>query len=299
MNEIFITAGDLRACNPISLPDKAKDFSRYNFWTYTRLQTAELILASGCFRLSNLKGMNDQEEAAYHAKDQARVFALCFCNSNTEKIPMWYLYSGLSGKGAALGFTAAKMMKWLSSIKEVYAVKNGQTKADGEKLIVGKNVQLQYGWVYYQKPREPKNISYRNKWYVIDDPAAFRKDNFFIKSYPWEYEREFRIVFIAEKNTSYDALFVDIPDDIRDALKVMLAPELQEKQFHKMKKGLKHIGRTHQPIYSNLSIRMNLFERNLDNLLDCLKEELAQSDSKVKAEDICSVLQDAGHCPKP
>ncbi len=68
--------------------------------------------------------MNDQEEANRHLKDQERVFALCFCNSNTEKIPLWYLYSGLSGKGAALGFTAAKMMKWLESIQTVYGVKS-------------------------------------------------------------------------------------------------------------------------------------------------------------------------------
>ena len=296
MNE-NITSALLRSLNPVSFPKNARAFSRYSFWQYTRLEVADLILSTSCFRISNLNGMNDLAEAKLHEKDRNRVFALCFCNSDTEKIPLWYLYSGLTGNGAALGFTAGKMLKWLRSIQTVRGVKKGQNKEDGVPLRVGADVELRYGWVYYQHPREPYNIFYRNNWYTIDDVETFQKDNYFIKSYPWEYEREFRILFLNNTSEDYDYLFVDIPVDIRNVAKVMLAPELQEDQFKNIS-GLKCIGTSHQPIYSKLSIRMNLLSRNSECLFDYLKKELMKDNPSINAESLCNVLQETDNCKK-
>lgn len=295
MDKPTISSKELLSQNAIPLPKYAKDFSHYSFWQYTRLESADLILASKSFRISNLNGMNDLDEAKQHETDRHRVFALCFCNSDTEKIPMWYLYSGIAGKGAAIGFTPAKMLKWIQSITEVRGVKAGQKKNEGDILTVGKDVQFEYGWVYYQKPQEPKNIYYRNEWYRIDDVATFQNGNYFIKYYPWEYEREYRLVFHTKQ--SYDAIFVDIPEKINDSVKVKLAPELTQQQFNKVK-NLACIGPTHTPAYSDLKIRMNLFSRNRPAIIEYLTDELSSANSEIEADKICNAIQSAGRCPK-
>ena len=40
-----------------------------------------------------------------------------------------------------------------------------------------------------------------HKWYVVDDIRSFERDNYFLKAYPWEYEKEFRIIFITGDST--------------------------------------------------------------------------------------------------
>ena len=49
--------------------------------------------------------MNDLREADLHGAEKEDIFVQCFCNSDTEKIPMWYLYGGIVGRGASIGFT--------------------------------------------------------------------------------------------------------------------------------------------------------------------------------------------------
>lgn len=297
MNEEHITASAFRAKNSNTLPTRADDFSKYSFWQYTRLKTVDLILSTESFRVSNLNGMNDLDEAKQHETERERVFSLCFCNSNTEKIPLWYLYSGLDGKGATVGFTPARMMKWLNSIKTVYGVKDGQEKKEGDILSVGSDVEMQYGWVYYQKPQEPQKVKYRNKWFEVDDLAEFQKDNYFIKYYPWEYEREFRIVFINKSQNDYDALFVDVPKELMKDSKVRLAPELKQSKFEKIT-GLSCVGVTHTPLYSGLAIRMNLFKRNIASLYDYLRDEFAATSPDVEANKICEMIEVSGRCKK-
>ncbi len=164
-------------------------------------------------------------------------------------------------------------------------------------MTVGRDVELRFGWVYYQKKAEPCNIMYRSKWYVIDDLAAFRQDNYFIKSYPWEYEKEFRLVFINRTGKEYDYLYVEIPADIRAGIKVRLAPELREAQFRKFT-GLHCIGTSHLPAYSGLGIRMNLFTRNRVGLLDYLREEIAHDNPEIDPDSICTLFHNAGKCRK-
>ena len=298
MNEIPVTTDELKKLNPQVLPKLASDFSHSSFWQYTRLENADLILSSGSFRVGSIIGMNDLDELTLHDSEKKRIFALCFCNSNTEKIPMWYLYSGLAGNGAAIGITPSKMMKWINGITEVLGVKHGESKDQGTPLSIGKDVTLKWGWVYYQKTQERDHIMYRNKWYKVDDADGFQKDNYFIKSYPWEYEKEFRLIFINNTNVEYEAVFVNIPQDILDSIKVRLAPELNAANFNNYT-GLKYIGSTKTPEYSKLSIRMNLLYRNRDSLLKYIGEELVKTNPALEVGQVCSVIKSAGKCNNP
>ncbi len=111
MSEQRISAVELLQKNKIDLDGNAKDFSQTKFWYYTKVDTVSKILESRSFHVSNLARMNDKAEALLHDSDKEKVHALCFCNSRSEKIPMWYLYAGLSGKGAAIGITPSPDIK--------------------------------------------------------------------------------------------------------------------------------------------------------------------------------------------
>lgn len=283
-----ITAKELRGKNPPKVSENLEISSSYTFWNYTSIGNLNDILKSGYFFASNLAIMNDNNEKELHPNNSESVHALCFCNSNTEKIPMWYLYGGITGKGCALGVTPAKMRDWIRMIKEVYVVVG--KKADTEQVLsVGKDVSLECGWVFYRKGKS--EIFYRNKWHRIaeKDYDEFENDNFFIKDYPWEYEREFRILIKNKTGKNHDRLAIKIPEKIYPSLKLRLAPELTRESFQAEIKDLEGFQKlfSSNAKESNLGISMNLLSRNEERIHEYAKEH---------ASDICKVIRKAFKC---
>ena len=90
------SAAELRELN---WPDldvvNAKDFSTYTFWQYTSVDSVGKVLGGNCFWVNNIIAMNDLHETELHKDDRQDIFVQCFCNSDNEKIPMWYLYGGV------------------------------------------------------------------------------------------------------------------------------------------------------------------------------------------------------------
>ena len=95
----------------------AKTFSHNSFRYYTTIKTMKIIDNDGerFLYASNLNEMNDIAEADSHS-DSNSIHALCFCNTDTEGIPMWYMYSGILGKGACLKINCRPMLDFLNSI---------------------------------------------------------------------------------------------------------------------------------------------------------------------------------------
>ena len=287
MNDINITSKDLIDMNRFPLPTKAKEFSNDSFWYYTRLSTADLILKNKCIYISNFSGMNDVDEAELHKEDSDFIHCLCLCNSNTEKIPMWYLYSGISGQGVSLGFTPLVMLNFIKSINTV-------TTPDG-KITLHKDddFDINYGWVFYRKKEANSQVMYKRKWYSLNDPKNFEKNNYFIKSYPWEYEKEFRIVIHNKTNTPYDKLVLNI-EPIYNQIKLKLAPELSNEMFKKILPTLSGFSGFlfENLLHSKLSINMNLCERNFEGFIDYIKTSstTATDSQKLDYNKICEAI---------
>ena len=296
----IITTNELLNLNPRYIPKMAKNLSKSSFWYYTRLNTADKILDSNSFWVSNIGDMNDLDELELHQQDKGNIYALCFCNSNTEKIPMWYLYSGIAGKGAALGFTPKRMLTFLRSVEKIQGVIGDD---ETEDLIIGRDVQLRFGWIYYRQQSDPNRVFYKNKWYMLSDSADFVEDNYFLKNYPWEYEREFRLLFINMTNTKYKHLIIPIEKQLCEELQLRLAPEMKSSEL-KSHKELKCIGKNSRsvPEHSKLKIKMDLFRRNKESLpeylLEYLSEELSKDNPGIKPEALCQLIQKAAKCIK-
>lgn len=67
----------------------------------------------GSIYLSKFSGMNDGDEEYYHMCENNRTFILSLCHSEANDIPLFYLYSGIDGKGCRLEFTKNKLLQIL------------------------------------------------------------------------------------------------------------------------------------------------------------------------------------------
>lgn len=270
---IKIKSGDLKEKNNIVLPMRAKDFSDASFWYYTSMDTAIEILKNKKIFISNISMMNDLDEVELHGNDSKYVHCLCLCNSDTEKIPMWYLYAGLTGKGVAIKFTPATLLKLIASIETI-------TTIDGNTTFErGKDFDIDFGWIFYRKKEYQSSVKHKGTWYSVEDSENFTEKNYFVKAYPWEYEREFRIVVHnhAKLKIPYDKLAIDISPVI-DKLRLKLGPETSPEEFLKLygqALGRKELSLSIEE--SKLGIRMNLFERNLKSLKEYLADETRQN----------------------
>lgn len=250
-----ISKRELLIKNQILHMEKAGDLSRNSFRYYTRKSTLQKIIDSKSLYISSFADMNDLEEAEMHEENKNSVFALCFCNTGSEGIPMWYMYSGIFGDGACLKFTPSQMLQMIKNMKHVYEIDRYYHNT-GRVLEIGKDIDIQYGWVFYRD--EQNDIFYKNQWYRIkDDQEGFLKQNYFVKSYPWSYEREFRIVFIPRVGINPYKIALPIPGEILEQINIIRGPETDESEI-----GEKCC----------LKIKMDLFSRNENEILEHLKE---------------------------
>ena len=290
----IVSAAFVKSVNEPVLDGKASDFSDYTFWQYTSVESIGYILSGDCFWVNNISGMNDLHEAELHENEKQDVFIQCFCNSDTEKIPMWYLYGGIVGKGASIGFTPAVMRDYIRSIKYVTELvfdKNTNRFIPGERFEVGRDFELQTGWVFYTnysryeqngaKTKSPIKINHRNVFAFVEDPDEFFSSNYFIKDYPWEYEKEFRLVFINKTGKKISKIKVDIPEEFRTKskkIKVRLAPEISNRRdgmladsdFDNCTKEICEKGKRYHisVMKSSLRINMDLLGRNKSDIND-------------------------------
>jgi len=283
MENISISSLELKTKNSFALPQKSSELSGYSFWYYTSFRTANLILNSSSIYISNISNMNDVDEMKLHTKDKDYVHCLCLCNSNSEKIPLWYLYSGITGKGVSIGFTPSSIIKLIASIDKLKTV-------DGNELLINKDFDLEYGWVFYRKPEQKTQVCYKRKWYSITDSENFENDNYFIKSYPWEYEKEFRIVVHNKTGKAYPQLILDI-GAVYDKLKVKLAPEISSDEFNLLlpqSNGFMKL-LSAKVSKSNLGINMNLCKRNFESFLDYIDADV-KNRHEIDVSKICSII---------
>lgn len=228
--------------------NNAKDFAKYNFYHYTSKENFIKIVKNKYFLMNSLKNMNDVNEANRY-KNSDRMFALCFCNSNSENIPLWYLYAGIRGNGIRIGITPKNMLEFCKHI-DIFKYNNENIS----KFPINKNeYEIMFGSVYYFNGTK---AYYKNEWIKLDDINA----KYFTKDYPWHYEREFRIfVYLKNEKDIPNKLAVKFDEKFCKNFRLMFAPETKEI-------GDIDIEKFYSAHHSNLKINMDLFKRNKDEI---------------------------------
>lgn len=273
---------------------KAKDIDK-NFYHYTTSNSLRDILTADdkgnrFFFVRNIKEMNDLNEAELHKSEGDKIHSFCTCCTKYEKIPLWYLYSGICGNGARLGITPGKMLKFLNSIKTVYPVITG--KVDYSKpLLIETDFDMMCGWVYYVMDGNNR-VLYRNNLYYMDETNENEiNECLFVKDYPWEYESEFRIVIKNKTDKTFDRIAIPFPKEIVPHFEIMSAPEhafSKEERSKFISMGIK----AERIKESRLKINMDLLRNNKYDIL-------RQIDKWCEEEyftDICSFVSSKKKC---
>lgn len=267
------------------------------FWHYTSLNKIDSILQNKSLWLFPMTQSNDLKERNFFKKyykehNNSRIYTFCFCQTSTEKIPMWYLYGGICGNGGSIGITSKTMVKLILSIREngVYGV--SKDSAECCNMVVNDN-NFKCGWVYYSKGDKSGIVKNKGHLYNIEGDIN-QIEKYLIKDYPWEYEKEFRLVIISDGNKDYDHFEIKLCDEVYKKIKIKLAPEISQKESNQTVLDIKKYCETNKIkiMNSDLKINMDLLHRNKDDIIDNISNIIDEKESL----EICKVVQNKKYC---
>lgn len=100
-----------------------KDLSKYltreyehtKYIHYTSLDAINNIMKDRQFWLCDVRGLNDKKDIKQF--DNEVCFSLCFSTGVNENLSLWYLYSGIDGKGGSISFDKKKIRKLIQNGK--------------------------------------------------------------------------------------------------------------------------------------------------------------------------------------
>lgn len=226
-----------------------------HFYYYTKIKTAESILKNSSFWLTDVNGFNDTKDTEQFGEEKYCSFSLCFSRGKKENLPMWYLYSGVDGKGCRIDLTAKKLQKLRENgkytlIRKISEGDDKYTILDRLALENGKTMDLKFKDIVYEgKPDkdgkcELKYASIKIPGFPQTELEKYKKKNRgFGKGMIWNYEKETRLLAYlkgeaAEKMREWrrDApnpkisyhVELSFDEDLLKQMKIMFAPNLNE-----------------------------------------------------------------------
>lgn len=225
-----------------------------DYYHYSTIDSIDNILTTKRIRLTQLsKTANDRREKQHYRESGDNLFSICFSTGTSESLPLWYLYSGIDGKGGRLCFRK-KHIKTLISNMDVYLVEvdseypyrivnNCEKKLDKKDYRIyardiaylGKDTKNKNAFRLKYNAKVVNGLKQEEHDYIEDKYAEF------IKGLIWFYEKETRLqvkilnkdLLESSKNepgkTSY-AVEIGIEDIISD-IDLRLAPEFTEEDI--------------------------------------------------------------------
>ena len=254
-------------------------FSHTEYYHYTTLEKANSILDSKKLWLTPLsESANDLVERETYKRIGRRCFSACFSTGTSENLPLWYLYSGVDGRGARIGFNKRCFRKLLNSA--AFLLSEYDSK---ERKLIGKPVPLNQedfkfvcrDILYIGSDSKNKNaFRFKYNGETINNRSGLERDEIFqkyekfIKGLIWFYEKETRIqVEIINEDLLVDSkqyvVLLDLSDVLQD-ISIRLAPEFEEVTADLIEsyKGLKEwtLAQIQKSEFGG-QIKMNLKER--------------------------------------
>ncbi len=121
-----------------------------------------------------------------------------------------------------------------------------------------------------KKERNTTKFYYKGKFYEISNFEEFveqHNDCYFIKEYPWNYEKEFRIVIIDKQKRNFDRILLPFPEEIAKQMKLKTGKNCVA-DYAKLPISKK------QSSKSTLNIKMNLLKKNKYEVLAYIADKL-------------------------
>ena len=131
--------GELRTCHDLNTYLLNREYQHSNYFHYTKLDVVNSILKNREFWLSNVSEFNDTLDTEQFGPNPVPYFSLCFSTGIHENLPLWYLYSGVDGRGARIQATKSSIKKLVQNGSYALWLFDGNAKS--EKIMSLKNVE--------------------------------------------------------------------------------------------------------------------------------------------------------------
>lgn len=167
---------------------------------YTNMKSLVLMIASGRVYLSAPSKTNDGTEVG---RINRRTYMMSFSFSTEENIAMWSVYGAHFRDAIRLTFSHGSIMEWLSDVARGEIAFYGAS-SDGRKKLKPLKVKpscVELRDVSYNS-KKGCCLSYRNRLFTLIDEVGNVVKTFdtnprlgtYVKTWPWFYEQEVRIV---------------------------------------------------------------------------------------------------------
>ncbi|MCQ2495741.1 MAG: DUF2971 domain-containing protein [Lachnospiraceae bacterium] len=221
---------------------EGREFSHDRYCHYTSLEALEKIIESHSLLIFCVDGFNDVKDSAQYGDNekQKKYFALCLSTGINENLPLWYLYSGLNGKGGSISFTKNQIKKVIDNAKFSLVEENDSGFVDFQNLEENKDFHIMFKDLVYADEKEGRvSLKYNtqtNYIFSTDEWKIYRESNIgFVKGLIWYYEKETRLQICLEDHilskmdlSKKYAVRMSIPENDFMKAKVTLGPEITD-----------------------------------------------------------------------
>ena len=250
--------GKLQSCKDLEEYLIDREYQHSKYFHYTDLNAVDGILENKGFWLSNVSRFNDTMDTEQFGAGPQPFFSLCFSTGIHENLPLWYLYSGVDGRGARIQLTSVGIRDLIQNGSFSLCRINVEHKAEQiMPLKHGETMDLSFRDVIYAQPPD-KEGTYALKYNTMtnyqltaEEFEAYRSKHMgFCKGLIWFYEKETRLLVrlkgVAEAEwkqriqaTPQEDLRVVLSFDesLYKRIKITLAPNISREEIEPALKG--------------------------------------------------------------
>ena len=230
----------ISTANDLEVYLRGREYNHANYFYYSASSIINSILGGHAFWLSNVKDVNDLLDAEQFIEPDYS-FMLCFSTGINENLPLWYLYSGLDGKGARIRLTKTGVRDLIQNGEFFIAEFLGKRGIGKEIKLDRKDLSMEFGDIIYAKetPAAKYTTLKYNTMTNYSLPSAEwkafqNKHNGFSKGLIWYYEKETRLVVrltgkaqkMIEKGKQYK-LLLHFEEPLLKKMQIMFAPQIE------------------------------------------------------------------------
>ena len=294
---------NLKTCNDLTEYFKEIASNHGEYCHYTKVSTIERILESHSLRLACVDGFNDEcdKQQFGNEQEQKYYYSICFSTGSTENLALWYLYSGMDGRGGRISFTKTRIKKMIAQAHYYLCEidkKSGAEIKEVMELTEASHTMMRrfYDVIYFQNQNKSVRLKYNtmvNNNFNIDEFENYKKQNFGIfKNIVWYHEKETRLLVeltgearkAIDNNKKY-AVKMSFPEDFRDNwLRIKFAPEVTQEIYYDIVKKNHKIGEVLRNT-SNVKLSDNAGEVKMKLCDKCEYRWIKACDTRKKETD--------------
>lgn len=206
---------------------------------YTTIKAVKGILKSKQWYLNSPSNMNDGLELRYLKKMNVKnLFFSSFLTEDKESIAMWSMYSQPWEEGVLIRIPIEMIKKWIKNKPLIYSADSKMR----QKIEIIKNANAVLHFVAYTNKdsisdNEQKTLQVGKETNTkFSDTFEYEELAGYIKDTAWAYEKEVRLRVKVSDNQTYNAVMIDIPQDILNSFEFVTGPRFEENILMSLRK---------------------------------------------------------------